>query len=328
MLFRKAFYQEGSGQGIEIMAVFPDLAERAGEVVAYAHVGQHFSVSREYVLSDTRPAAPSDYSALARELERIGYCLVPVEGWPSPGDAGQASLGDSESPRRQAWTPRSRDWRTLEDILRDCRGERRRVLFRIYEADRELVAVFVDDKEGRGRYWGYGPQGYQVFSKRHIEEETRAADFSEYRELVHHLIGRGICPVVLEDWPPRGPRAPRLGDAGGARHGVPPDWVWAYHATPEQFLPSIAVEGLRPSAHAAAGEEVLFVERTLDGLEPYYGPGIAVLRFKTPSFASTEDGEDVLFGGEPPFEGGPGGSAVPPDRIQILRDRRFIPLSS
>jgi hypothetical protein len=100
-------------------------------------------------------------------------------------------------------------------------------------------------------------------------------------------------------------------------------WVWAYHVTSERFIPSIAQHGLRPTIHqhVPGGAPVLFVEPDLAGVEPYWHPGLAVLRFKTPGFASTEDGEDVLFGGEPPFVGDPG--AIPPEALFILVGKRF-----
>jgi hypothetical protein len=106
---------------------------------------------------------------------------------------------------------------------------------------------------------------------------------------------------------------------------TPRDWVWAYHVTPEGNLDSIAREGLKPNLHEHAPDiPVVFVEPDLEGVTPYYGEGMAVLRFKTPGFGTTEDGEDVLFAGDPPFVGPPGEAGViPPERIQILVDRKF-----
>lgn len=113
---------------------------------------------------------------------------------------------------------------------------------------------------------------------------------------------------------------------------TPKDWVWAYHVTPEPNLPSIVQEGLRPYMHAHVEDiPVIFVEPELEGIEPYYGPGMAILRFKTPGFGTTEDGESVLFagseeGGPPdePFVGDAGEDGViPPERIQVLIGNKF-----
>lgn len=106
---------------------------------------------------------------------------------------------------------------------------------------------------------------------------------------------------------------------------TPRDWVWAYHVTLDRNLESIAMEGLKPNFHEHVPDiPVVFVEPDLEGVEPYYGEGMAVLRFKTPGFGATEDGEDVLFAGDPPFVGSPGEAGViPPERIQILIDRKF-----
>lgn len=123
--------------------------------------------------------------------------------------------------------------------------------------------------------------------------------------------------------------APRVvGRVVGARTG---DWVMAYHVTPNALLPLITVEGLRPAPHAhlGDGEVALFVEPELEGVLPYYDPHTTtVLRFRTPGFSQTEDGEDVLFGGpwpgpndppSPPFEGEPGAMGViPPSAIDRM----------
>lgn len=132
-------------------------------------------------------------------------------------------------------------------------------------------------------------------------------------------------------------KAPRSSRLNSERQGVkdretPRDWVWAYHVTPEKNLPSITVEGLKPTLHAHVPDfPVIFVEPDLDGVEPYYAEGMAILRFKTPGFGSTEDGESVIFGGNPtggtpeaPLTGAPGEDGVVlPERIQVLFDRRF-----
>ena len=109
--------------------------------------------------------------------------------------------------------------------------------------------------------------------------------------------------------------------------------MWAYHLTIEENLPSIARMGLKPHTHAHVEDNtpVIFVERDEEGLEPYVGPGTANLRFKTPGFGGTPDGEDVLFGGpgrndfpDAPFVGGENEDGViPPQRIQIKKKDRW-----
>jgi hypothetical protein len=113
---------------------------------------------------------------------------------------------------------------------------------------------------------------------------------------------------------------------------TPRDWVWAYHITPKTNLELIVMDGLKPNFHPHVQDfPVIFVEPDLDGVEPYYAEGMAVLRFKTPGFGTTEDGENVIFGGNPtggfpdaPLVGLSGeDGAVPAERIQILVDRKF-----
>lgn len=120
---------------------------------------------------------------------------------------------------------------------------------------------------------------------------------------------------------------------------VPKDWVWAYHTTPGANLPSIKKEGLRPEWHSHVEDApVIFVERDVEGVEPYLEKGSVILRFRTPGFGSTEDGEDVIFGGpdtaregrpDAPLEGPPGSDgAIPPDRIEVLTDGgKWVPLN-
>lgn len=108
--------------------------------------------------------------------------------------------------------------------------------------------------------------------------------------------------------------------------------VWAYHVTPKANIESILQDGLKPTMHAHVPDfPVIFVEPDIEGVEPYYTKDMAVLRFKTPGFGTTEDGESVIFGGSPvggppddPLVGAPGEDGViPPERIQILVDRKF-----
>jgi hypothetical protein len=113
---------------------------------------------------------------------------------------------------------------------------------------------------------------------------------------------------------------------------TPPDWSWAYHVTLEEFVGSIAKNGLRPAMHPhVSAVPVIFVEPDLDGIAPYYSEGMVVLRFKTPGFGTTDDGENVIFGGsesgtppDPPLVGRSGeDGVVPPERIQVLVNNKF-----
>src|SRR5258707_1138478 len=114
---------------------------------------------------------------------------------------------------------------------------------------------------------------------------------------------------------------------------TPENWVWAYHATPWKAPRSIVKNGLKPTPHEAVdGMAVIFVEPDLEGVSAYYTEGMAVLRFKTPGFGTTEDGESVIFGGSDrrdaapdlPMVGGPGEEGViPPERIQVYFDKKF-----
>jgi len=115
---------------------------------------------------------------------------------------------------------------------------------------------------------------------------------------------------------------------------TPSSWVWAYHATLRKFLSSIRTNGLRPAWHSHVEDApVIFVEPDLDGVLPYHRPPeTVVLRFKTPGFGNTEDGETVIYGGserpnaypDEPLVGERGEDGViQPECIQILRGKSF-----
>ena len=58
----------------EIIALFQDeIADPHGNIMSYQHIGQHGVASPS--LKHCRNAHPSDYLALRRELESIGYNL-------------------------------------------------------------------------------------------------------------------------------------------------------------------------------------------------------------------------------------------------------------
>lgn len=115
---------------------------------------------------------------------------------------------------------------------------------------------------------------------------------------------------------------------------TPPDWVWAYHVAPKNALSAIKVQGLKPHWHAHVEEApVIFVEPDHDGVMPYYEPEhTVILRFKTPGFGTTEDGESVIYGAsarpnappDKPLVGKPGADgSIPPERLQIERNGKF-----
>jgi len=59
----------------DVIALFPDIDEGHGSCSSYMHVGQHSGADYRGVISITRPAKPSEYASLKRELENIGYNL-------------------------------------------------------------------------------------------------------------------------------------------------------------------------------------------------------------------------------------------------------------
>jgi hypothetical protein len=58
----------------EVIAVFPYEIEGRNTVLSYVHNGQHSEASWD-ITHFTRPASPSEYEPLKRELEQIGYNL-------------------------------------------------------------------------------------------------------------------------------------------------------------------------------------------------------------------------------------------------------------
>jgi len=64
----------------EIIAVFPKMLYNellySNDVwVCYAHIGQHSSCNKDYLIGDTIPAKESEYLPLKKELEQLGYEL-------------------------------------------------------------------------------------------------------------------------------------------------------------------------------------------------------------------------------------------------------------
>ena len=64
----------------DVTAVFPSLAEGRGLVACYAHIGQHSACCLDWYRG-TRPATPTEYADLHRELIAI-YTTQPAHGAP------------------------------------------------------------------------------------------------------------------------------------------------------------------------------------------------------------------------------------------------------
>ncbi len=65
----------------EVEAFLPDVPANPGNIMCYAHIGQHSEASRGYY-GMGRPATPREYAPLKRELESIGYKLQVVKRLP------------------------------------------------------------------------------------------------------------------------------------------------------------------------------------------------------------------------------------------------------
>ena len=67
-------YRSGHGKG-DAVAIFPSVIGACHDrsVTVYEHVGQHGTARMIDMRQITRPARPSEYRALAKELRRVGY---------------------------------------------------------------------------------------------------------------------------------------------------------------------------------------------------------------------------------------------------------------
>lgn len=73
----KVAFRADKGDG-EVIAVFSgDIDGPTGELLAYAHKGQHCHVSRGYYTQNTRPASWTEYASLLAEL-RTRYYFVRI----------------------------------------------------------------------------------------------------------------------------------------------------------------------------------------------------------------------------------------------------------
>ena len=57
-----------------VFALFPhEVFDRRGNVVCYAHIGQHGAADYRHCIQRSRPAIESELAPLKVELQRIGY---------------------------------------------------------------------------------------------------------------------------------------------------------------------------------------------------------------------------------------------------------------
>lgn len=71
VIFRKKYWKL-TGEW-EVMAFFPEVHVNPGNIMCYAHMGQHSEASYEFYMT-TKPCTESEYADLKRELEEcLGY---------------------------------------------------------------------------------------------------------------------------------------------------------------------------------------------------------------------------------------------------------------
>lgn len=73
VIFRKE--KSGKFKG-EIYALFPyEVETYKGDILLYAHVGQHSHADYNHCINTSIPAKEHEFAPLKRELEEIGYIL-------------------------------------------------------------------------------------------------------------------------------------------------------------------------------------------------------------------------------------------------------------
>lgn len=65
----KVIYRKEAGG--EVVAFLPELPAARGNIVCYAHTGQHSEASTDYYINDTEKATPNEYKELHKELKSI-----------------------------------------------------------------------------------------------------------------------------------------------------------------------------------------------------------------------------------------------------------------
>ena len=69
----------GDFKGV-VTAVFSGVIDGPrGELMCYAHMGQHSYCHRDWYTQRTRPATPEEYRELLTELESVGYEVTTVQ---------------------------------------------------------------------------------------------------------------------------------------------------------------------------------------------------------------------------------------------------------
>lgn len=72
VIFKMAKYAGLLGE--EVLAFFPGASANPGNVMSYAHVGQHGEASYDFYLKNCRPCSEKEYRPLKKELENLfGY---------------------------------------------------------------------------------------------------------------------------------------------------------------------------------------------------------------------------------------------------------------
>ena len=71
----------------DVFALFPADSEKPGECSSYQHVGQHGSADYGHCIRQSRPAKPSEYRTLLRELQAqpYFYTLLVFRRWGALG---------------------------------------------------------------------------------------------------------------------------------------------------------------------------------------------------------------------------------------------------
>lgn len=59
----------------DIIALFPHVWAGDNHCSSYEHVGQHGGADYQHCIRNSRPAKPSEYADLKKELEGLGYNL-------------------------------------------------------------------------------------------------------------------------------------------------------------------------------------------------------------------------------------------------------------
>ena len=79
VIFKKARYYKSGGEPYEeVLAFFPGAPACRGNVMCYAHCGQHGEAAYDFYRDSCSPCGMDAYAPLKMELERLGYRLKVV----------------------------------------------------------------------------------------------------------------------------------------------------------------------------------------------------------------------------------------------------------